>query len=44
MIQDTFLVSINKTFNEVYDAFNKGVKDGGLNTIVKPVRFYLRKD
>ncbi len=44
MIQDTFLASINKTFNEVYDAFKDGIKEGGLNTIVKPTRFYLRKD
>ena len=44
MIQDTFLSSINKTFAEVYDAFKAGVKDGGLNTIVKHVGFYLKKD
>lgn len=44
MIQDTFLTSIDKTFNEAYNAFKIGVKDGGLNTILKPVRFYLRKN
>ena len=44
MIQDTFLANVPKSFDEVYDAFNNGVKDGGLNTIVKHVRFYIRKD
>ena len=44
MIQDTFLGRIDKTFNEVWYSFKNGVKDVGLTKIVKPVRFYIRKD